>query len=124
MKNEYTALGPLQLVTGVGKKDWFKYGIHMLEALFMLLDDPLPVAVRHVGREGQDVVYLEFADGFPATIHLFHDIALTFQLSLFGRDGWRLVEVKNWYGMFRDTLQEFVRSVEEGRPRLEFSKTE
>lgn len=123
VKNEAAALGPLQLITAVGKKDWFKYGIHLLEAVFTLLDDPIPASVRHVGRDGQDVVYLEFADGFPVTLHLFNGISLTFQLSVFGKDGWRLVEVKNWYGMFRDTLVEFIRSVEEGRPRLDFAKT-
>jgi predicted dehydrogenase len=124
VKNESGALGKLQLATAVGKKDWIKYGVHMLEGLFMVLDDPTPVSVRHVGRAGGDVVYLEFADGFQATVHLFMDISLTFQISLFGKDGWRLIEVKNWFGMFRDNLIEFVRSVEENRPRLEFAKTE
>ncbi|RRA98026.1 Gfo/Idh/MocA family protein [Larkinella rosea] len=124
VKNEFSQLGKLQLVTAVGKKDWIRYGVHMLEGLFMVLDDPTPVSVRHVGREGGDVVYLEFADGLQATVHLFMDIALTFQISLFGKDGWRLIEVKNWFGMFRDNLIEFVRSVEENRPRLDFVKTE
>ncbi len=124
VKNEFGALGKLQLATAVGKKDWIKYGVHMLEGLFMLLDDPTPVAVRHVGREGGDVVHLEFADGFQATVHLFMDIALTFQISLFGKEGWRLIEVKNWFGMFRDNLIEFIRSVEKNKPRLGFDKTE
>ncbi|WP_229317367.1 Gfo/Idh/MocA family protein [Larkinella sp. C7] len=124
VKNEFGALGKLQLATSVGKKDWIKYGVHMLEGLFMVLDDPTPVSVRHVGRDGGDVVYLEFADGLQATVHLFMDIALTFQISLFGKDGWRLIEVKNWFGMFRDNLIEFIRSVEENQPRLSFAKTE
>ncbi|WP_460672506.1 Gfo/Idh/MocA family protein [Larkinella ripae] len=124
VKNEFGALGPLQLATAVGKKDWIRYGVHMLEGLFMVLGDPTPVSVRHVGREGGDVVYLEFAGGFQATVHLFMDIALTFQISLFGKDGWRLIEVKNWFGMFRDNLIEFIRSVEENQPRLDFAKTE
>ncbi|GAB3925498.1 Gfo/Idh/MocA family protein [Larkinella terrae] len=124
VKNEFGLLGKLQLATAVGKKDWIHYGVHMLEGLFMLLDDPTPVSVRHVGRDGGDVVYLEFADGFQATVHLFMDISLTFQISLFGKDGWRLIEVKNWFGMFRDNLIEFIRSVEENRPRLDFVKTE
>lgn len=124
VKNEFAALGPLLLATAVGKKDWIKYGVHMLEALFMLLDDPTPVAVQHVSQTDKDIVYIEFADGFRATVHLFMDISLTFQLSLFGKDGWRLIEVKNWYGMFRDNITEFIRSVREGRPRLPFAKTE
>ncbi len=124
LKNEFGMLGPLQLATAVGKKDWMKYGVHLLEGLFMLMDDMPPVSVRHVGRDGGDVVHIGFANGFQATIHLSMDISLTFQLSLFGRDGWRLIEIKNWYGMFRDNILEFVRSVQEGTPRLDFAKTE
>ena len=124
VKNEFVALGPLQLATAVGKKDWMKYGIHMLEGLFMLLDDPTPVSVQHVSKSGKDIVCIEFADGFQATLHLFMDISLTFQISLFGQHGWRLIDIKNWYGMFRDNIVEFVRSVQEGKPRLPFAKTE
>ncbi len=122
-KNEFATLGDIQLVTAVGKKDWINYGIHMLEGLFMLLGDPQPVAVTNVGSEGQAVVQVEFETGVRATIHLFMDIAPTFQFSVFGTGGWRLIEVKNWYGMFRDNLIEFIRSVEEGKSRLEFGKT-
>ncbi len=51
------------------------------------------------------------------------DISPTFQVSVFGRDGWRLIEIKNSYSMFRDNIIEFVRSVHEGKARLDFSRT-
>lgn len=124
VKNDFGALGPLQMATAVGKKDWTKYGIHLLEGLFMLLDDPTPVSVQHVSRAGKDIVHIEFADGFQATLHLFMDISLTFQISLFGKNDWRLISITNWYTMFRDNIVEFIRSVEEGKPRLPFAKTE
>lgn len=122
-KTELKSLGELELVTAVGKKDWTKYGVHMLEALFALLDDPQPVSVKHAGETGKDVVCIEFATGPRATVHLFMDISPTFQLSLFGKAGWRLVEIRNSYSMFRDTIIEFIRSVREGRSRLPFEKT-
>jgi len=123
-KTELASLGELQLATVVGKKDWVKYGVHMLEALFALLDDPKAVSVQHVSETGKDIVLVKFENGFLATVHLFMDIAPTFQLSLFGRDGWRLVEIKNSYTMFKESLSEFIRSIREGKPRLAFSKTE
>jgi len=123
-KLEYNALGKLELVTAVGKKDWPKYGVHMLEAIFMLLDDAQPISVKHVGRSQQDTVCIAFENGVQVVVHLFMDITPTFQVSLFGQDGWRLIEFKNWYAMFRDNIIEFVQSVQEGKPRLEFSKTE
>ena len=123
VKQELGALGKLQLVTAVGKKDWLKYGVHMLEAAFALIDDPVPVTVQHIGEKDKDIVHVRFEDGMQATIHLFMDITPTFQLSVFGGQGWRLVDIKNSYSMFRDNIIEFVRSVEEGKPRLPFYTT-
>lgn len=123
VKQEINALGKIELVTAVGKKDWTKYGVHMLEAVFALLDDPSPVSVRHIGKSGQDIVHLELAGGIQVMLQLFMEVAPTFQLSVFGRQGWRLVEIKNSYAMFRDNIIEFVRSVEEKKPRIPFEKT-
>ncbi len=124
VKQEISALGKLELVTAVGKKDWNKYGVHLLEGLFSLLNDPKPVSVKHVGKSGKDIVYIEFQGGLLATVHLFMDISPTFQVSLFGQKEWRIVDIKNSYSMFRDNMIEFVRSVEQGKPRLLFVKTD
>ncbi|ASO04618.1 Gfo/Idh/MocA family oxidoreductase [Arenibacter algicola] len=124
VKQEVSSLGPLELATAVGKKDWAKYGVHLLEALFSLLDDPKPISVKHLGVSGKDIVSIRFESGLLTTLHLFMDISPTFQVSLFGQKGWRLIDIKNSYSMFRDNIIEFVRSVEEGRPRLPFEKTE
>ena len=120
---EFDSLGKIELVTAIGKKDWPKYGVHMLEAVFAILGDPKAVSAKHVSKSGKDIVYLEFATGTVATVHLFQDIAPTFQVAIFGQDGWKTVEYKNWYCMFRDNLVEFIRSVHQGEPRLSFSKT-
>jgi len=124
IKTEIKSLGQLHLVTAVGKKDWKKYGVHLLEALFATLDDPVPLWVQHVGEKDKDIVVICFQQGLKATVHLFKDISGTFQLSFFGSEGWRIAEIKNSYSMFRDNLIEFIRSVEEGASRLEFERTE
>jgi len=113
----------LELVTAVGKKDWKKYGVHLLEALFSTLDDPQPLSVRHIGKKDKDLVVIEFEGELLATVHLFMGISSTFQLSFFGSNGWRTADIKNSYSMFRDNLIEFIRSVEEGHSRLPFEKT-
>lgn len=124
VKQELASLGKLNLATATGKKDWIKYGVHLTEALFSLLDDPKPVSVQHVGETDKDIVIVRFENGFVATLHLFLDIVPTFQLSLFGEKGWRLMDIKNSYSMFRDNIIEFVRSVQENKARLSFDKTE
>jgi len=123
VKQEFASLGTIELATVVGIKDWIKYGVHMLEGLFSLFDDPRPVAVKHISKSGKDIVYIEFETGLLATVHLFYEIVPTFQISIFGQNGWRCIEYKNWYSMFRDHLAEFIRSIHQGAPRLEFAKT-
>ena len=123
VKQNIAELGELELVTSVGKKDWIKYGVHMLEGIFALLDDPKAKTVKHVSRTGKDIVHIEFANGLMAVLHLFYDISPTFQISLFGRKNWKLIEYNCWYQCFRDNLVEFVRSVRRGEVRLDFRKT-
>lgn len=123
-KTDLGSLGKIELITAVGKKDWIKYGVHMLEAVFSIMDDPKPISVTNVGKPDQAIVKIDFEGGLQATIHLFMEISGTFQISLFGQQNWKLIEIKNSYAMFRDNIIEFIRSVEEGKPRLEFAKTE
>ena len=123
VKTELVSLGKIELATVVGTKDWTKYGVHMLEALFALLDDPNAVSVQNIGQSGRDIVSVKFENGLQATVHMSMDIAPTFQLSLFGQNGWRLIDIKNSYAMFKENLVEFVRSVQEGKSRLPFEKT-
>ena len=122
-KTEIASLGEVLLATCVGKKDWIKYGVHLLEGLFALLDDPKPVSVRHIGQTDRDIVHLEFEGGVQATLHLFMDITSTFQISLYGKNGWKLVDIRNSYSMFRDTIIEFLRAVVDGKSRITFGKT-
>jgi hypothetical protein len=123
-KIDLPSLGKLELITATGKKDWIKYGVHMLEGIFMLLDDAKPLTVKHIAETGKDIVHITFAGGLQVVVNLFMEIAGTFQISVFGQQAWRLIEIKNSYAMFRDNIIEFVRSVEEGKSRLDFSKTE
>lgn len=123
-KTELASLGKIELITAVGKKDWIKYGVHMLEAIFSIMDDPKPINVINTGKENGAIVTINFEGGLQVVINLFMDISGTFQVSLFGQQNWKLVEIKNSYAMFRDNIIEFIRSVKEGKPRLEFSKTE
>lgn len=123
-KIEKENFGKIELVTATGKKDWIKYGVHLLEGVVAILDDPKPVSVQNVGRAKRDVVYVEYENGIQVVVNIFKDITPTFQISLFGQNGWKIIEIKNSYSMFRDNIIEFIRSVQEGKSRLEFEKTE
>jgi predicted dehydrogenase len=123
-KQDFASLGKLELVVGTGKKDWIKYAVHILEAVVALMDDPKPLNVKNIGKPDRDIVYIEYDNGVQVVLNIFMDITGTFQVSLFGQKSWKLIDIKNSYSMFRDNIIEFIRSVEEGKSRLEFKKTE
>jgi hypothetical protein len=123
-KTEIASLGKIELVTATGKKDWIKYGVHLLEAVAAILDDPKPVCVKNVGKAEKNVVYIEYENGIQVVVNIFMDISPTFQISLFGQKGWKIIDIRNSYSMFRDNIIEFIRSVQEGKSRLGFEKTE
>jgi hypothetical protein len=124
VKTELASLGKIELVTATGKKDWIKYGVHMIEAVSAVLDDPKPLYVKNIGKPGSETVHIDYENGIQVVINVFMDISSTFQISVFGQQGWRLIDIKNSYSMFRDNIIEFIRSVQEGRARLNFEKTE
>jgi predicted dehydrogenase len=123
-KTDLPALGKIELITAVGKKDWIKYGVHMVEAIFSILDDPKPLSVINTGKPDAAIITINFEGGLQVVIQLMMEISGTFQFSIFGQQNWKLYEVKNSYAMFRDNIIEFIRSVKEGKPRLDFAKTE
>lgn len=120
---EKSSLGETQLVVAVGKKDWKKYGVHMLEAIVTLLDDPKPISVQSIGSEGKSIVKVVFENGVVATLHLFMDISGTFQVTVFGDQDFRRYEMKDSYTMFRNNLEVFIESLQVGQPLLSFDKT-
>jgi Predicted dehydrogenases and related proteins len=122
-KQELAALGEIELITAVGKKDWKKYGIHLLEAVFAVMGDVKPLSVQHIGALDREIVHVQTVGGPDIMLHLFNSISGTFQVSFFGSSHWKLVDIRNSYSMFRDNLIEFVRSVEDGAPRLSFEDT-
>jgi len=122
-KQELAGLGNIELITAVGKKDWKKYGIHLLEAIFSVMGDLKPLSVQHIGELDREIVHVQTADGPDIMLHLFNSISGTFQVSFFGTNNWKLVDIRNSYSMFRDNIIEFVRSVQEGKPRLRFEDT-
>lgn len=123
VKQGLAALGEIELVTATGKKDWKKYGIHLLEGVFSLLDDPRAASVQYFGDLDREMVHVQLANGKDLQFNLFQHICGTFQISVFGQRDWKFIDIKNSYSMFRDNLIEFVRSLEEGKPRLDFQKT-
>lgn len=122
-KSNLSKLGPIHLINVVGKKDWEKYGVHMVEALLSLLDDPKPISVQYVGKSDYDIVLVEINPNCYATIHLIADISPTFQMTVYGEKDWISIDIRNSYAMFKENILEFVKSLQDQKPTLDFKKT-
>lgn len=122
-KESLDSLGEIQLVSAIGKKDWIKYGVHMMEAVFAVLNDPVPLSVWSVGKKNKEVVYVEFEKGIVATFHLFMDISSTFQVNIFGKNDYNHYVIGDSYSMFRANLEIFIESLKKGKSLLPFNKT-
>jgi predicted dehydrogenase len=122
-RGDLPAIGPVELVVAVGKKDLRKYAIHYLEGVFALLGDPKAVSVRHLTTSGKDVLLIELATGTLVTVHVFLDIAPGGELNVYGRNGILNVDHGGTYPMFRASLEDVIRSFRAGKPRLDFSVT-
>ena len=124
LRDQVPGLGKIELVVAVGKKDLRKYAIHYLEGMFAILDDPSPATVRHVSTTtGKDVLYIEFENGMLATVHVFMDIAPGGELNIYGQNGNLSVNHGGAYPCFRAQLVDVVRSIRQGKPRLDYQKT-
>ncbi|MFD1165576.1 Gfo/Idh/MocA family oxidoreductase [Sphingobacterium daejeonense] len=122
-KSSIQSLGKIHLLTVVGKKDWKKYGVHMVEATMSLLNDPKALSVQYLGKDGYDIVLLEINTECYASIHLINDITGTFQVSVYGENAWLSIDIKNSYSMFKENILEFVKSLNQKKPTLDFNKT-
>lgn len=123
VKSNLGKLGDIQLLTVVGKKDWKKYGVHMVEACMSLLNDPKPIRVQYLGKEHFDIVQLEIRPTCFASIHLVADISPTFQMNVYGTQEWAHIDIKNSYAMFKENIMEFVKGLTQGKSTLDFEKT-
>lgn len=123
LKAELPTFGKLAFAICIGRNDWEKYGIHRLESIFALLGDPIAASIQALGEVGNELMCIKLKDGMHLTIHLSTEVTATAQLSVYGQHKSRTIEIANAYAMFRQNIVEFIRSVNEDKPRLEFSKT-
>ena len=123
LKEAAATLGPVRLAVAVGVKDWVSYGVHVLEAICTVLDDPRALRVRHGAFGYGEVVEIEFDGGTIATIHQLRNTALTMQLQIYGKCGSRSAELDGLFAAHRGLLRQFIRSVAEGKSRLPFEVT-
>jgi predicted dehydrogenase len=110
--------GDLRTVRASVLNGWAKYGVHMLDAVFGVID-ARPTAVRAVEGEGDHAaVTVTTDDGTLVTVDALGDVPITFDVSFYGTDRTSSHELRDNYRAFRRTLWHFLETVRTGEPSL------
>jgi predicted dehydrogenase len=115
------AYGDLRLVRGTVIKDWDRYAVHMLDAIFGVVD-ATPVAVRAADAPHASVA-VETDDGPLVQIDALGDVAMTFDVDLYGTERTTRHPIRDNFRAFRRLLWEFVDQVKTGEPAVPPAET-
>ncbi|KJZ08651.1 MULTISPECIES: Gfo/Idh/MocA family oxidoreductase [unclassified Halomonas] len=115
------ALGNWRLVRGAIVKDWERYGVHLLDAI-LPLTAATPVSVRALGA-GHQSFAITMSDGSLLSIDALGEVPPVFRIEVFGDAGETSADIRDNFGMFRRTLWEFWRMLEQGPDRHQCQTT-
>ncbi|MCK5547987.1 MAG: Gfo/Idh/MocA family oxidoreductase [Thermoplasmata archaeon] len=103
-------------------KYWRTYGIHIIEAVYAMMGTGV-TCVQNVGREGEEIVHMQYADGRHAVLQSFKNIAPAFHFGFYGDKGSMLLEQTDAYTSFKNMLTAFVDTLKSGKPAFDWHET-
>ena len=103
-------------------KYWRTYGIHIIEALYAVMGGGIE-SVQNVGREGEEIVHLQFADGRHAVAQSFKGIAFALHCAFYGDRASKIVTSTSAYSSFRNMLVQFVEMLKTGKSPVDWRET-
>jgi len=113
--------GPVRLVDGVVLNDWSKYGVHLLDAVFGVLEAG-PEAVTATGTDPATVT-IETTGDPTVQLSALGDAPITFDVSIYGRDAVSRHHLRDNFRAFRRTLYRFFEMVRTGEPAIPPAET-
>lgn len=106
------ALGNWRLARGAIVKDWERYGVHLLDAI-LPLTAATPVSIRALAA-GHQAFAISMSDGSLLSVDALGEVPPVFRVEVFGDAGQASADISDNFGMFRRTLWEFGRMLEQG----------
>ena len=94
--------------------DLIFYGIHALEMLYSLTGGGF-VSVRNLGEKTEDILLLKHKDGRRFVLTAYEHIKITFQVNLYGTEGFKSFVGDNAGYFYSETMRHFVDMVQTGK---------
>ena len=108
----------------IGTGDYASYAVHSLELLISLWGTGVST-IQSLGREGFDILKLEYADGRQAIWQACTPLAWMFHVAIYGTEGYADAEIAftDRYALFRNAAQEMVRFMTTGNSPVPIEET-
>ena len=120
-RSDLSSYGTLKLVRGAVLFDWEHYGVHLLDAIYNVVEAE-PESVTAQGGDHTSVA-ISMDDGSLVQIDALGEAPLTFSVELYGEDKRTRHELRDNFRAFRRTLWHFVDSIRTGSPAITPSET-
>ena len=115
-------LGRVLTTHALTGKYWRTYGIHIIEAVYAMMG-PGVAHVQNVGREGEEIVHMQYADGRHAMLQSFKEIAFAFHFGFYGDRDFTFIDRTDAYSSFKNMLTAFVEALKTGKPAFDWHET-
>jgi predicted dehydrogenase len=106
--------GRIKLVRGAIIKGWERYGIHLLDGIFNVVDRQ-PVSVTAVGA-GHPSMAIRLEDDALVQIDALGDVSDAFDVTFYGTDLTTSHRIRDNFTAFRRTLWRFIQTIRTGDP--------
>jgi predicted dehydrogenase len=113
-RSRLASYGDVTLARGTVVNDWEHYGVHMLDAIYGVLDArPTRVSAFDVPH---DAFAVELDDGTLVEVDALGEAPFTFDVGFYGSERQSAHELRDNFTAFRRTLWAFVETVRTGTP--------
>ena len=113
-RNGEDNIGDILTGSAVGREgygDLIFYGIHALEFLYSIVG-PGVESVQNLGKKTEDILFLKYKDGRCFVVTAYENIKITFQVNLYGTEGFRSFMGENAGHYYSEMMRNFVGMVQ------------
>ena len=122
MRDARAKLGRVLTAHAITGKYWRTYGMHVIEGVYAVMGGGVE-SVQNVGREGEEIVHLRYADGRHAVLQSFKDIAYAFHFGFYGDKCSELITEGSAPWPFKNMLTAFVGMLKSGKAPIDWHET-